>query len=103
MYQAPPWPAVAMGAVVLQFAGGIVLAVLYACMPILAPSPSELGRGYGLLNQTGSIGSLLGPPGLGYAVTRAGWSSATILVAAVTLAGLLLFLAATRRPAPSAR
>ncbi|MGC9539605.1 CynX/NimT family MFS transporter [Streptomyces sp. UG1] len=99
-YEVTPWAAVTAGAVVLQFTGGLVLAVLYAGVPSVAHSPYELGRGYGLLNQAGSVGTLLGPPAFGFAVTRTGWTSATVLVAAVALACLALFLAATRRPEP---
>ncbi|QOV33328.1 MFS transporter [Streptomyces ferrugineus] len=101
-YQVTPWAAVIAGAAVLQFTGGLVLAVLYAGVPSVARTPYELGRGYGLLNQAGSVGTLLGPPAFGFAVTRAGWTSATVLVTAVALTGLALFLAATRRPEPSA-
>ncbi|WP_192583611.1 MFS transporter [Streptomyces albicerus] len=102
MYQAMSWAVIAVGAAMMQFAGGLVLAVLYASMPSVARSPHELGRGYGLLNQAGSVGTLLGPPALGFAVTHAGWTAATVLVTVVTLAGLALCLVATRRPGPSA-
>ncbi|MGW0537896.1 MFS transporter [Streptomyces sp. NPDC003032] len=102
MYQVMSWAVIALGAALMQFAGGLVLAVLYASTPSVARSPLELGRGYGLLNQAGSVGTLLGPPALGFAVTHAGWTSATVLVTAVTLASLALCLAATRRPGPSA-
>ncbi|KUL26362.1 MFS transporter [Streptomyces regalis] len=100
-YQVNAWAAVSAGAAVLQFAGGFVLGALYASVPSVARSPYELGRGYGLLNQAGSVGTLLGPPVFGFAVTRAGWASATVLATVVTLGGLVLFLAATRRPGPS--
>ncbi|MCX5366651.1 MFS transporter [Streptomyces sp. NBC_00124] len=103
MYQVAPWAVIAVGAAVMQFAGGLVLAVLYANVPSVARSPHELGRGYGLLNQAGSAGTLLGPPAFGFAVTRSGWASATVLVTAVALGGLALFLVATRRRGPSAR
>ncbi|MBT2420720.1 MFS transporter [Streptomyces sp. ISL-22] len=100
-YQVDAWAVVSASAAVLQFAGGFVLAALYASVPSVARSPYELGRGYGLLNQAGSVGTLLGPPAFGIAVTRGGWASATVLAAVVTLGGLILFLAATRRPEPS--
>lgn len=103
MYQARSWGVVVAGATTLQFAGGMVLAVLYASVPLVARSSHELGRGYGLLNQAGSVGTLVGPPAFGLSVTRAGWTSATALVTVVSLVGLLLFLAATRRPEPSAQ
>ncbi|MEU9247364.1 MFS transporter [Streptomyces sp. NPDC048385] len=102
MYEVTAWAAIATGAAVLQCAGGLVLAVLYASVPSVARSPYELGRGYGLLNQAGSVGTLLGPPAFGFAVSRVGWGSATVLVTAVALSGLALFLAATRRLGPSA-
>lgn len=101
MYQITAWAAVTAGAAALQFGGGFVLAVLYASVPSVARSSYELGRGYGLLNQAGSVGTLLGPPVFGFAVTRVGWASATVLASVVTLGGLVLFLVATRRPGPS--
>ncbi|GAB2891890.1 MFS transporter [Streptomyces deserti] len=96
IYQLTPWTAIATGAAVLLAANGLVLAALYASMPTVARTPQALRRSYGLLNQAGSIGTLLGPPAFGFAVTHTSWTAATLLVTAASLIGLALFLTATR-------
>lgn len=94
VFAATGWWAVSVGAGVLMAANGLTVAVMYATMPTLARTRGELSWGYGLLVQAGSLGTLLGPPLLGYAVARAGWSTGGVLVAIITAAGLAMFVLA---------
>lgn len=89
------WIAV-LGAGVLMAANGFSLAVMYAMTAALARSSAELPRAYSLLVQAGSVGTLLGPPLIGYAVARSGWAFASVLIGAVTVAGMGMYLAALR-------
>ncbi|WP_283134700.1 CynX/NimT family MFS transporter [Rhizohabitans arisaemae] len=97
VFSANAWWAVTTGAAVLLVANGLVLAVMYATVPLLADSPGRLRQGYGLLVQAGSVGTVLGPPAFGLAVTQVGWLAGIWLVTVVTVLGLGLFLAAARR------
>lgn len=94
------WWAVSLGAGTLMAANGLTLAVMYATMPTLAQTRNELLWGYSLLVQAGSLGTLLGPPLLGYAVAHAGWNTGSFIVAVITAAGLAMFARAARTCGP---
>lgn len=93
------WWSVSMGAVLLLVDNGLILGVMYASVPLVVRSPRSLAFGYGLLIQTGSLGTLLGPPSFTMLVSHLGWGAAVLLTAVLTLLSLASFNSAfTRRP-----
>jgi MFS family permease len=77
----------------LSFAvGGLVPAAVFAAVPLVAPEPRAIGSINGLVAQTGSLGSLAGPPLLALWVENFGWSTAAtplLIVAALGVASAL--------------
>src|SRR5262249_4294784 len=80
----------------LSFAvGGLVPAAVFASVPLVAPR--AIGLVNGLVAQTGSLGSLVGPPLLALWVEQLGWRSAAIpLIVVATMGGACAL--AVRRP-----
>ncbi|HEX8134967.1 MAG TPA: hypothetical protein VF880_16245, partial [Actinomycetes bacterium] len=102
------WPMVAaggsLGASVLAAAGlmaanGVVVAGVFAAVPRVAAAPDHLAVVNGLVAQLGSAGTLLGPPLFAWAAGAAGWRVLPPLVAAFSVAGLVLLLLAQPRAA----
>jgi MFS family permease len=102
------WPMVAAGgsfggsvqaAAGLMAANGVVVAGVFAAVPRVAAAPDHLGVVNGLVAQLGSAGTLLGPPLFAWAAGAAGWRVLPPLVAAFSVAGVVLLLLAGRRPA----
>lgn len=89
-------PGIAAAAVIL-FANGVVVSALFAAVPRLAPSPSGVALGNGLIAQLGSLGTLLGPPLFGAVIAAAGWHASVGLILAFALLGFALVWAAVRR------
>jgi MFS family permease len=80
--------------------GGLVPAACFASVPALAGSARGVGLINGLLAQTGSLGSLAGPPALALWVDWTDWSMAPVLLLLLAIAGAAAAL--TVRP-PSRR
>jgi MFS family permease len=94
---APDWAVIA--ATTLSFTlGGLVPAAAFASVPLLARDVRAIGPLNGLLAQTGSLGSLLGPPLVALWVGVAGWATAPALLLAVSIIGSACVLAIRRRP-----
>jgi MFS family permease len=102
------WPMVAAGgslggsvlaAAGLMAANGVVVAGVFAAVPRVAAAPDHLGVVNGLVAQLGSAGTLLGPPLFAWAAAAAGWRVLPPLVAAFSVAGLVLLLLARPRAA----
>jgi MFS family permease len=102
------WPMVAAGgsfggsvqaAAGLMAANGVVVAGVFAAVPRVAAAPDHLAVVNGLVAQLGSAGTLLGPPLFAWAAGAAGWRVLPPLVAAFTVAGLVLLLLAEPRAA----
>lgn len=85
------WWSVSAGAVLLLVDNGLILGVMYASVPLVVRSPRSLAFGYGLLIQTGSLGTLLGPPSFTLLVSHLGWGAAVLLTAVLTLLSLAAF------------
>lgn len=82
-------------AIVANVALGLVPAVVFARMPVLADGATAFANG--LLAQFGASGSLVGPPLVAAAVGRFGWVAAgVVLVALAAAAGALVLLAEAR-------
>jgi MFS family permease len=102
------WPMVAAGgslggsvlaAAGLMAANGVVVAGVFAAVPRVAAAPDHLAVVNGLVAQLGSAGTLLGPPLFAWAAGAAGWRVLPPLVAAFSVAGLVLLLLAQPRAA----
>jgi MFS family permease len=94
---APDWAVIA--ATALSFTvGGMVPAATFASVPLLAREVRAIGPLNGLLAQTGSLGSLMGPPLVALWVGAAGWAMAPALLLAVAIIGSACVLAIRFRP-----
>ena len=81
----------------LSFAvGGLVPAAVFASVPMVASDPRAIGPINGLVAQTGSLGSLAGPPVLALWVEHFGWSTAATPLLAVAAIGIACALAVRR-------
>jgi len=81
----------------LSFAvGGLVPAAVFASVPLVAPGPHTVGPINGLIAQTGSLGSLVGPPMLALWVEHIGWSTAATPLLAIAAIGVGCALAVQR-------
>ena len=79
---------VALAGFALSFAiGGLVPAATFASVPRIAPDSQAIGPINGLLAQTGSLGSLAGPPLLALSVEHLGWSAAAVLLIVLAAVG----------------
>jgi MFS family permease len=77
--------------------GGLVPAAVFASVPLLAADSRAIGPINGLLAQSGSLGSLAGPPLLALWVDLAGWSAVPMLLLAVAAIGSVCALAVAKR------
>lgn len=94
---ASDWAVIA--ATALSFTlGGMVPAAAFASVPLLARDARAIGPLNGLLAQTGSLGSLLGPPLVALWVGAVGWAMAPTLLLAVAIIGSACVLAIRLRP-----
>ena len=59
-------------AAVILLANGIVVSAMFAAVPRFARQPARIALGNGLVAQLGSLGTLLGPPLFGGAITAFG-------------------------------
>jgi MFS family permease len=86
----------------LSFAvGGLVPSAAFASVPLVAADARAIGVINGLIAQTGSLGSLAGPPVLALWIEWVGWSWAPVLLLSIALVGVACALAirpAGRKP-----
>ena len=98
---AVPVPLEVAGFALAYAVGGLVPAASFSFVPALAGGGA---RGVGLLNgllaQTGSLGSLAGPPALALWIGWAGWEKAPVLLIMVAVAGAAATLAVRRASRP---
>ncbi|MFO1159652.1 MAG: MFS transporter [Reyranellaceae bacterium] len=81
----------------LSFAvGGLVPAAVFASVPLVAAVPRAIGVINGLVAQTGSLGSLAGPPVLALWVEQFGWSTAAVPLIVIAGIGVACALAGRR-------
>jgi MFS family permease len=73
--------------------GGLTPAAAFASVPLVAADRRVIGPINGLLAQTGSLGSLAGPPALALWVEATDWSLAPALLLAVAAVGAVCALA----------
>lgn len=76
--------------------GGLVPAAAFASVPQVATDRRAVGPVNGLLAQTGSLGSLAGPPALALWVEATDWSLAPVMLVAVAAIGAACALAVKR-------
>jgi MFS family permease len=76
--------------------GGLVPAIAFASVPLVAGDAHRIGPINGLLAQAGSLGSLAGPPLLALWVHLAGWPLAPLFLLTIAAIGAAFALAARR-------
>lgn len=77
-------------------AAGVLIAHVFASVPRLVGDPRQIGPANGLIAQIGSIGSLCGPPVVGYLVSASGWVALAAVAAGFAILFLLLMSLAER-------
>lgn len=86
-------------ALVVALANELVVATVFAAVPLAVRAAADLGAANGLVAQFGSIGALAMPPLMGLAVTAVdGWWAVGPCLLAVCVAGVVLLQIAVRRP-----
>jgi MFS family permease len=86
-FSAAPVPLAVAGFAVCFALGGLVPAAAFASVPQVATERRAVGPVNGLLAQTGSLGSLAGPPALALWVEATDWSLAPVMLVAVAAIG----------------
>jgi len=86
-FSAAPVPLAVAGFAVCFALGGLVPAAAFASVPQVATDRRAVGPVNGLLAQTGSLGSLAGPPALALWVEATDWSLAPVMLLAVAAIG----------------
>ncbi|WP_269857183.1 MFS transporter [Streptomyces sp. RPT161] len=84
----------AVGAAVIAVSNELVVAAVFAALPLVVEAASDIGTANGLVAQLGSAGSLAGPPLVGLAVGVAGgwWAvGAVLLVGCASGVGLIRY------------
>ena len=76
--------------VLFSAVGGLIPATLLNTAPLLAPRPGLTAASVGLVMQGSNLGQVIGPLAVGGAIDRYGWTSASFIVAAAGLGGVLL-------------
>ena len=90
---AAPVPLAVAGFAASFALGGLVPAAAFASVPQVAADRRAIGPVNGLLAQTGSLGSLAGPPALALWVEATDWSLAPVMLLAVAAIGAASALA----------
>jgi DHA1 family inner membrane transport protein len=67
---------------------GLIPGSVFAAAARVTATPAMLVLSLGLINQGSNIGTLLGPPALGFLVQNSGWGNAWMLFAGVALCGI---------------
>ena len=76
--------------VLFSAVGGLIPATLLGTAPLVAPRPALTAASVGLVMQGSNLGQVIGPVAVGGAIDRYGWTSASFIVAAAGLAGVLV-------------
>ncbi|AVJ28414.1 CynX/NimT family MFS transporter [Achromobacter spanius] len=76
--------------VLFSAVGGLIPATLLGTAPLVAPRPALTAASVGLVMQGSNLGQVIGPVAVGGAIDRFGWTSASFIVAAAGLAGVLV-------------
>jgi sugar phosphate permease len=92
-FGAPSLPLAVAGFAVSFGLGGLLPAAAFASVPLVAADRRAIGPINGLLAQTGSLGSLAGPPLLALWVEGTGWSMAPAMLLAIAAIGAASALA----------
>jgi MFS family permease len=92
-FSAAPVPLAVAGFAVCFALGGLVPAAAFASVPQVATDRRAVGPVNGLLAQTGSLGSLAGPPALALWVETTDWSLAPVMLLSVAAIGAACALA----------
>jgi len=92
-FSAAPVPLAVAGFAVCFALGGLVPAAAFASVPQVATERRAVGPVNGLLAQTGSLGSLAGPPALALWVEATDWSLAPVMLLSVAAIGAACALA----------
>jgi MFS family permease len=92
----PSLPLAVAGFAVSFGLGGLLPAAAFASVPLVAADRRAIGPINGLLAQTGSLGSLAGPPLLALWVEGTGWSKAPAMLLAIAAIGAASALAVKR-------
>ncbi|HWS35793.1 MAG TPA: MFS transporter [Actinoplanes sp.] len=96
-FSSASWPVNAVAAGVMSLVNGVLIAGVFAVVPVLAGDGRRMDLVNGLITQFGSIGALLGPPVLTRTASW-GWEIVPLVVAVIVLPGGALVWAAVRRP-----
>ncbi|WP_371535037.1 MFS transporter [Streptomyces sp. NBC_00466] len=87
-------------AFVIALANELVVATVFAAIPVAVRTTADLGAANGLVAQFGSIGALATPPLVGLTVTAVdGWWAVGPCLLCVCVLGLVLLQIAVRQPA----
>jgi predicted MFS family arabinose efflux permease len=82
--------------VLFSAVGGLIPATLLGTAPLVAPRPALTAASVGLVMQGSNLGQVIGPVAVGGAIDRYGWPSASFIVAAAGLGGLVIALCLRR-------
>jgi hypothetical protein len=85
-------------AVLIAVTNELVVATVFAALPLVVRTSADVGVANGLVAQLGSVGSLAGPPLVGLVVTAAdGWWAVGPTLLAGCAVGVVLLRAAVGR------
>ncbi|MGH8819423.1 MAG: MFS transporter, partial [Achromobacter pestifer] len=76
--------------VLFSAAGGLIPATLLGTAPLVAPRPALTAASVGLVMQGSNLGQVIGPVTVGGVIDRFGWASASYVVLAAGLGGLVI-------------
>lgn len=76
--------------VLFSAVGGLIPATLLGTAPLVAPRPALTAASVGLVMQGSNLGQVIGPVTVGGVIDRYGWASASYVVLAAGLGGLLI-------------
>jgi predicted MFS family arabinose efflux permease len=83
-------------AVAIIVISSLIPATVFAHLPNVVDRREDVGTLNGLITQIGCLGSLLGPPLLGWWIERFSYSTAWVPFAGICVAGFLLFTRSLR-------
>jgi MFS family permease len=81
---------------------GLLISAVFAAVPATVSRAEHADVANGILNQLGSMGTLMGPPVFGLAVAAAGWGAITAVTFVFGGLGTVLLLTGARPPATGA-
>lgn len=76
--------------VLFSAVGGLIPATLLGTAPLVAPRPALTAATVGLVMQGSNLGQVIGPVTVGGVIDRYGWASASYVVMAAGVGGLLI-------------